>query len=188
MAGPLKSVPALDTRALHLAPVAGEAPGRWEGRADFVGLTPQGLLRRWERPGAVMVLGPPPQVPGRGLAAAEVRALAGGCDAIVLSEHERRSWAARLRRPARPGRRSPVTDGPRPNTLLVRGGAASRSPLPAVGRRGGEDLGAGDVFAAAFFVSLSAGRAPGTGRRGFANAAAAVRMLGRRPTRSARWS
>jgi sugar/nucleoside kinase (ribokinase family) len=41
-----------------------------------------------------------------------------------------------------------------------------------------EDLGAGDVFAAALFVSLAGGSAPEAAAR-FAMAAAAVRMSGR---------
>ena len=40
-----------------------------------------------------------------------------------------------------------------------------------------DDLGAGDVFAAAFFVALSEARSPLEAAR-FANAAAAVRMSG----------
>jgi sugar/nucleoside kinase (ribokinase family) len=40
-----------------------------------------------------------------------------------------------------------------------------------------DDLGAGDVFAAAFFIALSDGRSP-LAAASFANAAAAVRMCG----------
>ena len=39
----------LDTKVAHLAPVARETPVSWRGRADFVGVTPQGLVREWSR-------------------------------------------------------------------------------------------------------------------------------------------
>ena len=43
---------------LHMAPVASEiAAGSWP-RAEFVGLTPQGLVRRWDGPGSPVELGP----------------------------------------------------------------------------------------------------------------------------------
>jgi sugar/nucleoside kinase (ribokinase family) len=43
--------------------------------------------------------------------------------------------------------------------------------------RPGDDIGAGDVFAAAFFIALAEGRPPALAAD-FANAAAAVRMSG----------
>ena len=46
-AGPIEGELALDTAILHLAPVARESPAAWPGTVDFVGLTPQGLVRRW---------------------------------------------------------------------------------------------------------------------------------------------
>ena len=46
-AGPLPEDLVLDTAILHLAPVAREIPMRWRGRAGFVGLTPQGLVREF---------------------------------------------------------------------------------------------------------------------------------------------
>ena len=45
-AGPMPGPIEVDTRILHFAPVARETPAAWHGRADFVGLTPQGLARR----------------------------------------------------------------------------------------------------------------------------------------------
>ncbi len=38
----------LDTRILHLAPIARETPSHLAGDSRFVGLTPQGLVRHWE--------------------------------------------------------------------------------------------------------------------------------------------
>jgi len=76
-----------------------------------------------------------------------------------------------------------VTAGAGPITLRAPGAAA-----PDLGTRALElkvptlerpvdDLGAGDVFAAAFFVALDEGRSP-LDAAGFANAAAAVRIGG----------
>ena len=48
-AGPISHRPELDSAVLHLAPIARETPlafGAGVG-ADFVGLTPQGLVRSW---------------------------------------------------------------------------------------------------------------------------------------------
>ncbi len=72
-----------------------------------------------------------------------------------------------------------VTAGPRPVTLLLPGGETLRVPVPAV-ERPRDDLGAGDVFAAALFVALREGRLPAAAAA-FANAAAAVRLAGSGP-------
>ena len=49
-AGPMREL-RVDTEILHLAAVARETPAAWRGRAEFVGLTPQGLLRTWDGDG-----------------------------------------------------------------------------------------------------------------------------------------
>ena len=51
-AGEMDSLPQLESTILHLAPVARETGAHWRGRARFVGLTPQGLVRSWSRIGA----------------------------------------------------------------------------------------------------------------------------------------
>ncbi len=77
-AGPFAGPVEVDTTILHLAPVARETPRAWYGtcppRADFVGLTPQGLLRKWDTRGD-LALAPPTQ-----------ELLPECCDAVVLSE------------------------------------------------------------------------------------------------------
>jgi sugar/nucleoside kinase (ribokinase family) len=67
-----------------------------------------------------------------------------------------------------------VTDGPRANRVSSSRGAELRLEVPAVvGAL--DDLGAGDVYAAAFFLALDEGMPAGDAAR-FAMAAAAVRM------------
>jgi 1D-myo-inositol 3-kinase len=190
-AGPLTEDIAVDTSILHLAPVAREIPARWRGPAAFVGLTPQGLVREWsegdgevslpaateagadagsQRPGD----GAPP---GRG--AADALGIAGRCDAIVVSEEERPSCAGLIAAAAGAGAVVAVTAGPWPNTILLPQGGVLQPAVPAV-EDPRDDLGAGDVFAAAFFCALAEGRSP-DGAAAFANAAAAVRMQGAGP-------
>ena len=79
-----------------------------------------------------------------------------------------------------------MTAGPRPNTILARGrGEPETLELDVAPLEDPvDDLGAGDVFAAALFIAL-AERAVPVEAAGFANAAAAVRMRGPGPRRSA---
>lgn len=166
-AGPIAEDLALDTAILHLAPVARETPGRWRGHAAFVGLTPQGLVREWSEPGGRITQAPP---------AGAAAAVAARCDAIVVSEHERASCAGLIAGATAAGAVVAITAGAGPNTILAPGGEALELDVPTL-ERPVDDLGAGDVFAAAFFVSLSEGRSP-LDAAAFANAAAAVRMRG----------
>ncbi|MGD0452598.1 MAG: PfkB family carbohydrate kinase [Solirubrobacteraceae bacterium] len=166
-AGPIAEKLVLDTSILHLAPVARESPSRWRGRADFVGLTPQGLAREWSaHDGQIEPTRPTP-------ADADVAAR---CDAVVVSEHERTSCAELIATAAAAGAVVAVTAGARPNTILAPGREALELDVPAL-EHPVDDLGAGDVFAAAFFIALSGGRSA-LQAASFANAAAAVRMCG----------
>ncbi len=155
----------LDTSILHLAPVARETPRRWRGHADFVGLTPQGLLRQWSGQGAEMRPASPDPL-----------LLPERCDAIVLSEAERASCAALIAELAAAGAVVAVTAGASATTILRAGDPELMVEVPHL-ERPGDDVGAGDVFAAAFFIALVEGQAPGSAAE-FANAAAAVRMSG----------
>jgi pfkB family carbohydrate kinase len=162
-AGPIEAA-SLDTGILHLAPVARETPPRWKGEVQFVGLTPQGLVRTWPREGGAISLVPaaPEAFPAR-------------CDAIVISEVERDSCAELLARASGADTVVAVTAGARPTTILVPRGAPLQVPTAASEDPGGDDLGAGDVFAAAFFIALREGRPPRQAA-GFAGAAAALRV------------
>jgi sugar/nucleoside kinase (ribokinase family) len=156
---------------LHLAPVADELPRRTEEHgAGFVGLTAQGLTRGWASTGAEVVAVRP---------AAESIELAARCDAVVLSEQERAVCEQLLARALACGTVVALTAGPGPNRLLLADGEileAAVDPLPSPV----EDLGAGDVYAAVFFVALARGLEPLHAAR-LANAAAALRMEGAGP-------
>jgi 1D-myo-inositol 3-kinase len=185
-AGPLPEDILVETAILHLAPVARETPSRWLGEAAFVGLTPQGLVREWSGgDGEIAVLAAAERAthadpqrrrdgapPGRG--AADALGLAERCNALVLSEHERASCAGLIAAARRAGAIVAVTAGPRPNTILLADDEVLEPAVPVVANPR-DDLGAGDVFAAAFFVALSEGLPPGRAAA-LANAAAAVRM------------
>lgn len=200
-AGPIAEELALDTDILHLAPIARETPSRWRGPAAFVGLTPQGLVRQWHAGGAGGGAGNADDDagdPGDGRIdnappADGAVGVAERCHALVVSEHERASCAGLIAAARAAGAVVAVTAGAEPVSILAPGHEADRQ-----GGQGGElaggrddvdelqvpvlhepvdDLGAGDVFAAAFFVCVSEGRSALDAAR-FANAAAAVRMHG----------
>jgi len=160
-AGPIKDTLEVDTSILHLAAVARETPTRWTGRADFVGLTPQGLVREWKEEGGEVWLTPPdPQM------------LPQRFDALVLSHRERDCCEELL---AGPGTIA-VTAGSEPTELRLADGAVEQVPVSATGEPR-DDLGAGDVFAAAFFIALRDGHTPAEAAA-YGNAAAAVRIAG----------
>ncbi len=164
-AGEIGDDVALDTTIVHLAPVARETPSRWRGRAEFVGVTPQGLVREWSGAGGRVRHG-----------ALDLVLLPASCDAVVFSESERDSCAALLAPAARA--QAPVvavTAAAAATELRAPDGEIVHVEVPYVRMR--DDLGAGDVFAAAFFVALADG-ATATDAAEFANAAAAVRIAG----------
>jgi sugar/nucleoside kinase (ribokinase family) len=164
-AGPIAAPSELETAILHLAPVARETPGTWSGAVDFVGLTPQGLVRTWSAGGEIAC------------AALDGALLPERCDAAVLSTSELASCDELL-----PEARGPVvavTSGARAATVYAPGGAPLRVSPQRIARPR-DDLGAGDVFAAAFFVALHEGLAPATAAA-YAHAAAAVRIAGAGP-------
>lgn len=156
-----------DTAILHFAPVARETPTAWSGPADFVGITPQGLLRRWTAAEQTF-----------SLAALDPVMLPSHFHAAVIGEQELSSCKALLDAARATGAPVAVTAGSRPTTVYLPAGerasptvqAAVPSTAPAY-----EDLGAGDVFAAAFFVSLSEGHSA-RDAAAFGNAAAAIRV------------
>ena len=86
----------INSSIVHLAPIARETPRRWSGSADFIGLTPQGLVRAWAgaRREMRLVALAPAMLPHR-------------WDAAVISERERDSCAGLIppapsRTPGRP--------------------------------------------------------------------------------------
>lgn len=167
-AGPIPChTPQLEAGILHLAPIARELAGDCAVDAAFVGLTPQGLVRSWSRIGDALA---PTKL--------DPSALPARCDAAVLSESERANCEALLRGYA-PLISRPlvaVTAGPAATTLQLPDGETLRVAPPAL-ERVRDDLGAGDVFAAAFFVALREGRTPAQATE-LGNAAAAVKIAG----------
>ena len=184
-AGPIGESINVDTAILHLAPVARETAPRWKGFAEFIGLTPQGLVRAWAGEGDVIE-----QVP------LERSLLPERCDAIVISRAELGSCAALMEALVSPSAGERAADGdlaatdpvPQPGTVVAvtaeaaaitlhhPGGQIDHVEVPAVDRVV-EDVGAGDVFAAALFVALHE-RQPPRAAAAIASAAAAVRLGG----------
>jgi len=167
-AGPIEQDLAVDTEILHLAPVARESPTRWRGPAQFVGLTPQGLVREWSGTRKQIRSTQPTH---------SAMLIAQHCNALVLSEHERANCARLIDRASAAGAVIAITAGERPTTIIApHNRRHAELQVPAI-ERPASDLGAGDVFAAAFFLAL-ADRADPLDAARFANAAAAVRMSG----------
>jgi hypothetical protein len=197
-AGPIVEPLTLDAKILHLAPVARETPLSWQGQADFVGLTPQGLVRYWGPAEDVSLvqldsgslLG---DIPLSGQACATLAGDIAPVDldpqllperfsAAVISEEECRSCQALFTVARRAGAYVAVTAGSRPATVhlpMPAAGSIVQTELPRLVELR-DDLGAGDVFAAAFFVALSEGRGPREAAT-FANTAATLRIAGAGP-------
>jgi pfkB family carbohydrate kinase len=157
---------AVDAAILHVAPIARETPRAWRGRVEFVGLTPQGLVRAWNVDGEITRV------------ALEAEQLPARCDAAVLSAGERES-CGELFAGAPPGPVIAVTAGALPTRIVQAGHPSLEVPPPAIASPC-DDLGAGDVFAAAFFVALHEGLTPAAAAA-YGNAAAAVRITGAGP-------
>ncbi|MFZ2114852.1 MAG: PfkB family carbohydrate kinase [Solirubrobacteraceae bacterium] len=197
-AGPIVEPLTLDTEILHLAPVARETPTTWQGHSRFVGLTPQGLVRRWEcgeqlplvQLDAGSLLGDVPLATGAHEALLgdispvdlDPQTLPERFNAAVISEEECESCHALFTVARRGGAYVAVTAGSRPATVHLPTPAAGSVLQTEVPRlvEARDDLGAGDVFAAAFFVALSEGSGPREAAS-FGNAAAALRIAGAGP-------
>ena len=192
-AGPIVEPLSLDAKILHLAAVARETPSAFQGQADFIGLTPQGLVRRWEQSEEVplgqldtgSLLGDVP------LSGGDDAPLAGDISAVeldpdllperfsaaVISEDECEGCHALFTVARRGGAYVAVTAGSRPATVHLptsNPGSVLQTGVPRL-VEARDDLGAGDVFAAAFFVALHEGRGPLEAAT-FGNAAAAMRI------------
>lgn len=166
-AGPLEP-PAepLATRILHVAPVArevGELPGVTR---ELTAITPQGLVRRWGADGVVeqAELGPDE--------------LPAALDALVVSAEELAACRAAVAAAVARGAVASVTAGAGGAEVITRAGR-ERAPALAVVEPV-EDLGAGDVYAAAFFAALASGLGPAPAmQRG--QAAALLKLRGGGP-------
>jgi len=171
-AGPIAETVTVDTSILHFAPVAREGTPTWHGHADFVGLTPQGLTRAWDEEGNDEIV-PSPLPSDRGSLHG---LLPEGCSAVVISEQERAACAPLLAAAAAAGAVLAITAGAGATSVYLPDGAVTQVQAPAVADPH-DDLGAGDVFAAAFFIALREGQTPARAAA-FAGAAAAIRIGG----------
>jgi len=167
-AGPIEEPVHIDSAVLHLAPIARETPGRFDGHAGFVGLTPQGLVREWTADDGEIAL--------MGISAEALAGVPERCEAIVLSDRELPTCAGLLATAVEDGAIVAVTAEAAPTRILLPDDRGLLIEVPAI-EDPVDDLGAGDVFAAAFFLTLAEGRAPSEAAA-FATAAAAVRISG----------
>ena len=159
----------LAARVVHLAPVARETGTLAKlPAAGLVGLTPQGLIRRWDdtADGEVRHVALDPAELPRPLGA------------MVLAEDERAECAEAIATAVAAGAVASVTLGDLGAEVQDAEGAIRAAPPLAVEPL--EDLGAGDVYAAAFFAALADGLAP---REAMARgqAAAVLRLAGAGP-------
>lgn len=171
-AGVIAETVTVDTSILHFAPVAREGIPTWRGHADFVGFTPQGLARRWDEDGSGEIAQSPLPTDRSSLDGL----LPVGCSAIAISEQERAACAPLLSAATDAGAVLAITAGAGATSLYLPDGAVTRVQAPAVAHPR-DDLGAGDVFAAAFFTSLHEGHSPEQAASN-GNAAAAIRIGG----------
>jgi len=168
LAGPLgaEAVPLLWLRApiIHLAPMAQELNPSLVGDFDgsFVGLTPQGWLREWDAEGRVRT------VAAAWTDAAEALARA---NAVVTSVDDINGDWSVAEQWAQSAQVLVVTRGAKGCTVYVKGEAAREFPAPSVPEV--DPTGAGDVFAAAYFINLYETDDPWSSAR-FANQVAAI--------------
>jgi sugar/nucleoside kinase (ribokinase family) len=157
-------------RVLHVAPVAREVDlGAAVSAVDagIVGVTPQGLIRRWGDDGRVGHV-PLPLADGRNEVGSAV-------DVVVVAEEERPFVEALTRAVRRHGGLVVVTRGSQGCLVEAAGSGQAVPALPAGGAV--DRTGAGDVFAAALLVALAEGRQVTDAIR-FAMAAAACSIEG----------
>jgi sugar/nucleoside kinase (ribokinase family) len=169
-AGPIERLPDVECAIAHIAPVARETQAALPSgaRDAFLGLTPQGLVRTWDDDGLI------------GPTALDAALVPSRLDAVVFSRAELECCASLLEAqgPAR-GALVAMTAGAEPLQLrLPDGQTLSVETVPVEHVQ--DDLGAGDVFAAALFVAFSQGSSAVEAAR-YGSAAAAVRMGGQGP-------
>ncbi|RLC98776.1 MAG: ribokinase [Chloroflexi bacterium] len=147
-------------RIVHVGPVAHECdPALVDAFGDgFVGVTPQGWMRRWDQSGRVS-----------GCRWKDAEPWLARADGVVLSEEDVAGDESLIARYAAQTRVLVVTQGVAGCTVYV-DGRARRFSAPVVDEIG--PTGAGDIFAAAFFVWLQRSDDPWLAAR-FANCVAA---------------
>ena len=148
-------------RIIHLAPVAAEVPPALAGHfpeTDLIGVTPQGWMRRWDRSGLVRFTS------WKHAAAALARA-----DAVVVSLEDMAGNEAEVEDLATACRLLVATEGAL-GARVYWNGDVRRLAAPAADQV--DPTGAGDIFAASFFIRLHQTRDPWEAAR-YANVLAA---------------
>jgi sugar/nucleoside kinase (ribokinase family) len=163
-AGELDDLGELRCPIVHIAPVARETRAVRAAPGSFVGVTPQGLIRSWDSEGA------PSYVP------LEPALMPERLDALVLDVVERTYCESAVADAAAAGVAVSVTAAE--NGVEILGAGVWLPAVPDVTVV--DDLGAGDVFSAAFFIALRDGMDPLEAAR-FGQAAAAIRIAGAGP-------
>ncbi len=154
---------------LHLGPVAAEVDEASWGSigAGLLGLTPQGWMRRWDADGQVW---PVEWQSAPTFAAMSDPRLASGGAIVVLSIEDMGYDQERIHRLAHQFAVLVVTTGRLGASVFWRG---TRHDVPAYATREVDLTGAGDVFAATFFIRIHEGTDPVKAAY-FANAAASL--------------
>jgi hypothetical protein len=171
LANPLgyEDVPAAWRRSplVHLAPIAGEVdpPLAQQFPNSFVGITAQGWLREWDHEGIVYPS-----------SFEEIEDVLESADAVVVSIEDLNGDRRAAEAMASHCRLLAVTEGDQGATIF-REDEIRHIPAPVAD--GADSTGAGDVFAAAFFIHLSLTKDPWLSA-GFANriASASVALQG----------
>jgi sugar/nucleoside kinase (ribokinase family) len=149
---------------VHLAPVAAEVDtalaAALRPTAGFLGATPQGWLRAWDEQGRVHLR-----------RCADLPARLAGVDGIVVSEEDLAAETAGAQPLVAPGRTVALTRGAAGVRVLQPGRV---DHVPACRASPVDPTGAGDVFAAAWFIRLADGDEPLAATRYAACAAAAA--------------
>jgi len=152
---------------VHLAPVAGEIPPALTGafsESQLIGLTPQGWMRAWDDDGLVS---PAPWTPA-------LQAIQ-RADVVIIGVEDVGWDEAEMERLASACRLLVATEGPS-GARVYWNHDVRRFPAPASEQV--DPTGAGDIFAAAFFIRYEQTRDPWEAAR-FANLLAAA-SVGRR--------
>jgi 1D-myo-inositol 3-kinase len=154
---------------LHLGPVAAEVDEiAWGSiEAGLLGLTPQGWMRRWDADGQVW---PVEWQSAPAFAAMSGSERVSGGPIVVLSIEDMGHDWERVRRLAHQFALVVVTTGRLGASVFWRG---TQHDVPAYATREVDLTGAGDVFAAAFFIRMHEGADP-ISAACFANAAASL--------------
>jgi sugar/nucleoside kinase (ribokinase family) len=156
-----------NAKIIHLGPICQEIDERQTGglTPSFLGITPQGWLREWPRPGGGRVSHRTLKLPGE---------LMSQVDAIVVSDEEIAYTRDSVEQVG--ARRIGVVTKGEAGCRLIYGGEVTDLPgykVPVV------DLtGAGDVFAAGLFIKAAEHNVTAVEAARFANAVAALSLRG----------